>query len=237
MSFQQIDCLNPCMYLTTPFRVEDNYDIYTVQKLIEWYQNYPIKHRIHYLKYYLEKYIIQNNLLKILKAMKDIDYGIPDYNFVLINIKNKYTFQDKTLNQILLTILDYLSIKLDTIEVRLSGEFADRQKNILVDKKIPLKGSNYCYFDFYNNKLVGSKLNEEIIYDLLRDNFILSHWNDNSITYTIPGYEFHIIFKVDIINSTPSNYITTSMNKHSIKYKITPYTKEVDINRFFLAYV
>lgn len=241
MSSPKIDCLDPYMYLATPFRVEGAnmtiINIYTIEKLIEWYQHYPIQHRIYYLKDYLEKYIIQNNLLKILKAMKNIDYGIPDYNFILNSIKNKYNFQDKTLNQILMTILDYLSIKMNPIEVRLSGEFANNQKRIRVNKKIPLSGSNYCYFEFISSVLCGSKLNEEIIFDLLRDNFKLSHWNDNSITYIIPGYEFHIIFKVDVLNSSTSNYITTRTNSHDPKHKLIPYTKEVEINRFFLAYV
>lgn len=241
MSLSHIDCLNPHVYLPSPFNVEGNdmmrFNIYTIEKLIEWYKNYPLEHRIYYLKNLLEKYIIQNNLLNILKSMKNINYNIPDYNFILNNIKDKYTFQNKTLNQILMTILDYLSIKMNNIEVKLSGEFADRQKNILIDKRIPLKGSNYCYFAFYNQQLVGSKINEEIIYGLLRDNFILSHWNNNSITYTIRGYDFHIIFKVDILNSTPTNYITTRMNTHTPNHKIISYTKEVENNRFFLVYI
>lgn len=236
-----IDCLHPQQKLPMPFKIEGNnmmhLHFYTIEKLIEWYKNYPIEHRIYYLKNLLEKYIIQNNLLKILKSMKNIDYGIIDYNFILNSIKNKYTLQDKTLNQILMTIHDYLSIKMNNIEVRLSGEFADRQKNILINKRIPLKGSNYCYIEFYSQQLVSSKINEEIIYGFLRDNFILSHWNDSSITYTIPGYDFHIIFKVDVVNSTPTNYITTRMNTHTPNHKIIPYTKEVEINRFFLVYI
>ena len=241
MSFKSIDYLNPYQYLNLPFKVENDditYTyIYTIQKLIEWYKNYPLQHRIFYITDHLEKYIIQNNLFKTLKLMQNINYGISEYNLILENIKFKYDFQNKTLNQILMIIHDYLSIKMYNIEVRLTGDFANRQKNILINKKIPLNGVKYCYFEFSSQILAGSKINEENIYTLLRDNFKLSNWNDSSITYIIPEYNFNIIFNTCVVNSTPSNYITKKINTHSIRHKITNYTKEVEMNKFFLVYI